>query len=201
VIENRRLRAVIAVAVVLVALAGAWLLGRVSRPDANLASGSGSSSSPTVSDTSSATPSDSSIASSTPSPPSSSPHSAVEAGRTTDFGYARSTKTVDGVVHLSFDRATLLTGKAANDYAAAHGMEHPVPNDHLIINDNKLLRDLVLSSSVTVTGTALLSNTSDPTPVSLAYYLSKVKTTPDIPVNITYDKNLLVVKIAEHFFP
>jgi hypothetical protein len=204
--QNPRLRAVIAVVAVLVALTGSWLLGRATRSDGAVGAAPGSSSSSTISpsDTTSQSASDTSSPSpdataSTPSP--SSPHSAVEAGRTADFGYARSYQTVSGVVHLRFDRAILLTSKAANDYAAAHSMATPVPNDYLVVNDSHKLRDLVLSSSVTVTGTAILSGTPSPTPVTLAYFLSKVKTTPDIPLNITYNKNLLVVKIAEQFFP
>src|SRR5207237_8505488 len=51
---------------------------------------------------------------------------------------------------LRFDLALSLTGDAANAYAAAHGMETPVPNDNLIVNDNPKLRLMPLASDVEI---------------------------------------------------
>ena len=205
---NPRLRAAIAVAVVVVALGLAWVLGRATRPDTTAATQPAGSSTPVVTPTSptgTPTPTVTPSLTKTPTPSTSStaPRSAVESGLTKDFGYTKSSRTVDGYVHLSFDRAILLTGAAANAYAAAHGMAPPVPNDYLVINDSKKLRDLVLSPDVKITGNVLLAGTGtgDPSPVSLATFLAKVKADPTIPVHITYDKNLLVTKIDEQFFP
>ena len=216
---NPRLRAAIAVAVVVVALGLAWVLGRATRPDTTAATQPAGSSTPVVTPTSptgTPTPTVTPSLTKTPTPSTSStaPRSAVESGLTKDFGYTKSSRTVDGYVHLSFDRAILLTGAAANAYAAAHGMATPVPNDYLVagdrgtsaislINDSKKLRDLVLSPDVKITGNVLLAGTGtgDPSPVSLATFLAKVKADPTIPVHITYDKNLLVTKIDEQFFP
>lgn len=205
---NPRLRAAIAVAVVAVALGLAWVLGRATRPDTTAASSTGQpggSSTPVVTPSSQSGTPTPTAPSKTPTPSTSptAPRSAVEPGLTKDFGYTKSSRTVDGYVHLSFDRAILLTGAAANDYAAAHGMATPVPNDYLVVNDSKKLRDLVLSPDVKITGNVLLAGTGtgDPSPVSLATFLAKIKADPTIPVHITYDKNLLVTKIDEQFFP
>jgi hypothetical protein len=51
---------------------------------------------------------------------------------------------------LEFDLATFLTGDAANEYAAAHGMEVPVPNDNIIVNENPKLRVLPLSPGLEI---------------------------------------------------
>jgi pyruvate/2-oxoglutarate dehydrogenase complex dihydrolipoamide acyltransferase (E2) component len=50
----------------------------------------------------------------------------------TDFGFIRSWTAKTGTFYLRFDRAVLLTGKAADDASAAHGGESPVPNDYYI---------------------------------------------------------------------
>ena len=49
-----------------------------------------------------------------------------------------------------FDRAEFLTGDAANRYARDHGLETPVPNDNLIVNDNPLLRLMPLAPDVEI---------------------------------------------------
>jgi hypothetical protein len=51
---------------------------------------------------------------------------------------------------LEFDLAEFYSGDAANEYAAAHGMETPVPNDNLIINENPKLRLMPLSPGVEI---------------------------------------------------
>ena len=129
--------------------------------------------------------------------------SEIEAGRRSDFGYARRAKKVDDLVHLSFDRANLLTGKKAIAYSRAKGMGDDVPNDYIIANDNPKLRNLVLAPSVVITGTGVLANGSvEPKPVTLAAFIAALQRYDDgIPVNITYDKQRSVVKIAEPFFP
>jgi hypothetical protein len=129
------------------------------------------------------------------------PKSDVEPGRKSDFGYARAMKKVDGVVYLSFDRARLLTGKEARAYSIAKGWGDDLQNDFVIANDNPKLRRLVVSPSVVVTGTGMLAMTSIPEPVTLDQFSAAVKRYKEIPVNITYDKQRRVVKIAEPFFP
>ena len=127
--------------------------------------------------------------------------SAVEPGRKTDFGYVRSIKSVDGVTHLAFDRAQLLTGKKAIAYSISKGMGDEVPNDYIVVNDNGKLRDLVLAPSAKVYGTGILRNTTEPVPVTLQEFAKAVAKYKDVPVNITYDKQLRVVRMAEQFFP
>jgi hypothetical protein len=55
-----------------------------------------------------------------------------------------------GELRLTFDLAYLLNGEAANQAAAAHGYETPVPNDYFLVNDNPMLRTYPLSSDATV---------------------------------------------------
>ncbi len=49
---------------------------------------------------------------------------------------------------MTFDLAYFLTGEAANQAAAEHGVQTPVPNDYYIVNDNPRLRTLPLSPTV-----------------------------------------------------
>ena len=65
-----------------------------------------------------------------------------------DFGYIAGIEHRGGTTYLTFDRAIFYTGDDANRYAAAHGMETPVPNDYVIANDNPKLRHLPVSAHV-----------------------------------------------------
>jgi len=127
--------------------------------------------------------------------------SAVEPGRKTDFGYVRAMKTTNGVTHISFDRAQLLTGKKAIAYSLSKGMGREVPNDYIVVNDNQKLRDLVLAPSAALYGSGILRNTSDLVPVTQKEFAKAIAKYKDIPVNITYDKQLRVVRMAEQYFP
>jgi hypothetical protein len=126
----------------------------------------------------------------------------VEKGLTRDFGFLRSAAVIGGYVHLGFDRATLLTSDEANKYAAAHGMESPVPNDYLIVNADPRLRELVLAPGAVIRGTAHLGGGStDPRPVTAAALVAALRTDHDIPVMVTFDKALRVATLTEPFFP
>jgi hypothetical protein len=46
----------------------------------------------------------------------------------------------EGPLQLQYDLAYFLTGDAANQAAADRGLETPVPNDYLIVNDSHQLR-------------------------------------------------------------
>ena len=46
----------------------------------------------------------------------------------------------EGPLQLQYDLAFFLTGEDANQAAADRGLETPVPNDYLIVNDNPKLR-------------------------------------------------------------
>jgi len=85
----------------------------------------------------------------TASPP---PSPTSSAAASSDFGYFPKVLSRQPNVTLSFDRALFLTGKQADQAAAGHGDETPVPNDYYIVNDNKLLRTVTLSPTVRVTG-------------------------------------------------
>lgn len=81
-----------------------------------------------------------------PETPSPSASPALEDGR--HFGYIRSIDV--GSQTLVFDLAYFLTGEEANQAAADHGDETPVPNDYYIVNDNPLLRTLAVAPDVKV---------------------------------------------------
>ena len=78
--------------------------------------------------------------------PSETPAPELEDGR--HFGFIRS---IDVAVQtMRFDLAYFLTGDEANQAAAEHGDEVPVPNDYYIVNDNPKLRTLAIWPSVDV---------------------------------------------------
>jgi hypothetical protein len=51
---------------------------------------------------------------------------------------------------VRFDLAIYLTGDEANQYAADHGMEVPVPDDNIIVNENPKLRLMPLADDVEI---------------------------------------------------
>ena len=122
-----------------------------------------------------------------------------------DFGFIRSWYAKTGTIYLRFDRAILLTGKAADDASAAHGGESPVPNDLYIQNDNPRLRDLASIDQATVIGSQQLTGSPGPNPSSLKALLtfvhkggSRVAATP---FHLTYNDNGLVVRVQEQYLP
>jgi hypothetical protein len=127
-------------------LAAALLAAACSEGDGGAAEGSPSSSAPpptTVSPTPSVSP--------TPTPePSESPSESpvLEDGR--HFGFIRSVDLSSQTPTLVFDLAYFLTGDEANEAAAEHGDETPVPNDYYIVNDNPRLRTLPLDPNVRI---------------------------------------------------
>ncbi len=127
--------------------------------------------------------------------------SGVDPSRKTDFGYVRSIKTVGGVTRIAFDRAQLLTGKKAIAHSISKGMGDEVPNDYIVVNDNRKVRDLVLAPSPALYGSGVIRNTSDSVPVTLQEFARAVAKYKEIPVNITYDKQMRVVRVAEQFLP
>ena len=62
------------------------------------------------------------------------------------FGFIEEVDPEGGTLVL--DLAYFLTGEAANEAAAEHGDEVPVPNDYYIVNDNDRLRTLTLADDV-----------------------------------------------------
>lgn len=128
--------------------------------------------------------------------------SEIEAGRTTDFGYFLSATDKAGATHITFDRAQLFVGKAADDYAKSHHMKTPVPNGYLLLNVNPKTRDLVLGPQVTVTGTRYLANSSQPVPVSLQTLLAALPAHgKQMPLDVKYDARGFVTSVSERFFP
>ena len=122
-----------------------------------------------------------------------------------DFGFIRSWTAKNGSLYLRFDRAVLLTGKAADAASAAHGGESPVPNDIYIQNDNPRLRQVAVLDQATVIGSQQLSGNSDPQPSSLKALLAFLSDGgPEVaatPFHLKYDANGMVVRIQEQYIP
>jgi hypothetical protein len=123
----------------------------------------------------------------------------------TDFGFIRSWTAKTGTFYLRFDRAVLLTGKAADAASAAHGGESPVPNDIYIQNDNPRLREVAVADQVKVIGSQLLTGSPGPNPSSLKALLTYVHNGgPQVahtPFHFTYNANGLVVRVQEQYVP
>lgn len=122
-----------------------------------------------------------------------------------DFGFIRSWYAKTGTIYLRFDRAVLLTGKAADAASAAHGGESPVPNDYYIQNDNPRLRDLVIVDQARVVGSQQLTGSPGPNPSSLKALLTFVaKGGPQVratPFRLRYNDNGLVIRVQEQYLP
>jgi hypothetical protein len=125
--------------------------------------------------------------------------------RRSDFGFIRSWYAKGGTLYLRFDRAALLTGKAADAASAAHGGESPVPNDYYIQNDNPRLRDLAILDRATVIGSQQLTGSPGPNPSNLKSLLNFVhEGGPHVaatPFHLRYDDHGLVTGVQEQYVP
>jgi hypothetical protein len=130
---------------------------------------------------------------------------ATTATRGSDFGFIRSWTAKAGTIYLRFDRAILLTGKAADAASAAHGGESPVPNDYYIQNDNPRLREVVIHDQARVIGSQQLTGSPGPNPSNLKSLLTFMhEGGPQVaatPFHLTYDANGLVVRVQEQYIP
>lgn len=125
--------------------------------------------------------------------------------RGTDFGFIRSWYAKQGTFYLRFDRAVLLTGKAADAASAAHGGASPVENDYYIQNDNPRLRDLLVLDQATVIGSQQLTGSPAPKPSSLKQLLTFVAAHDSAylgpPFHLRYNGQGQVVRIEEMYVP
>jgi hypothetical protein len=160
---------------------------------------------------SSAQPAQAAPAATTPSKPTTAqPASRPAAGSAatssgSDFGFISSWYAKGGTIYLRFDRAVLLTGKAADAASAAHGGESPVPNDFYIQNDNPRLRDLVILDQATVVGSQQLTGRPGSNPSNLKSLLTFVhEGGPQVtatPFHLRYNANGHVVRVQEQYVP
>ena len=134
--------------------------------------------------------------------PAASPTTAT---RGSDFGFIRSWTAKTGTFYLRFDRAVLLTGKAADDASAAHGGESPVPNDYYIQNDNPRLREVVIADQARVIGSQQLTGSPGPNPSNLKALLTFIHNGGPLvaatPFHLRYDANGFVTRIQEQYIP
>jgi hypothetical protein len=133
--RNRRLVLIVIVAVVLALAGGFAVVNRLGEHAQVSPTPTAASGSPTH--TSSRSPQ----ASASASP-------ALEDGRY--FGYVKKLEGTPPDAAMTFDLAYFLTGDAANQAAAEHGDETPVPNDYYIVNDNPRLRTLPIAPTVEI---------------------------------------------------
>jgi hypothetical protein len=130
---------------------------------------------------------------------------ATTATRGSDFGFIRSWTAKAGTIYLRFDRAILLTGKAADAASAAHGGESPVPNDLYIQNDNPRLREVVIADQAKVIGSQQLTGSPGPNPSNLKTLLTFIHNGgPQLaatPFHLTYDANGFVTRVQEQYVP
>jgi hypothetical protein len=123
----------------------------------------------------------------------------------TDFGFIRSWTAKAGTIYLRFDRAVLLTGKAADDASAAHGGESPVPNDLYIQNDNPRLREVVIADQAKVIGSQQLTGSPGPNPSNLKALLTFLHEggpqAAATPFHLKYDNNGFVIRVQEQYLP
>src|SRR5215211_176363 len=140
-----------------------------------------------------------------PTQPAAAPPSTPTATQGTDFGFIRSWTAKTGTFYLRFDRAVLLTGKAADAASAAHGGESPVPNDYYIQNDNPRLREVAILDQATVIGSQQLTGSPGPNPSSLKALLTFVHNGGPLvaatPFHLKYNANGLVVRVQEQYIP
>ena len=142
----------------------------------------------------------------TPAQPISRPASSpTSANPGSDFGFIHSWTAKTGTIYLRFDRAVLLTGKAADDASAAHGGESPVPNDHYIQNDNPRLREVVVHDQARIIGSQQLTGSPGPNPSNLKSLLAFLGDGgPQLaatPFHLKYDANGFVTRIQEQYLP
>lgn len=142
--------------------------------------------------------------SSTP-PPSPSPStqkraaSQIEQGLRSDVGYLLASRKESDGTHVTFDRVVFKTGQAAQDYAKRYHTKKPGPDGVLLINENPMTRDLVLSPHVEVLGTKALAGSQDARPVPLSSLLDAVRANGrHLLLDLTYDRLGYVSRIAEH---
>jgi hypothetical protein len=142
----------------------------------------------------------------TPTQPASRPApSPTTATSGSDFGFIRSWTAKAGTIYLRYDRAILLTGKAADAASAAHGGESPVPNDLYIQNDNPRLREVVIADQAKVIGSQQLTGSPGPNPSNLKTLLTFIHNGgPQLaatPFHLTYDANGFVTRVQEQYIP
>ncbi len=133
--------------------------------------------------------------------PSSSP--ALPDGRS--FVFVKKLRGTPPDATMTFDLAYFLTGDAANQAAAEHGDETPVPNDYFIVNDNPKLRTLPMSPTVAIE-VIDWTNCCEPTSVPYTDWAASLTDPTDAlhgtesPYWITV-KDGQIVKIEEQYLP
>jgi hypothetical protein len=139
-------------------------------------------------------------------PPSASPTtraaSQIEPGTTKDVGYLVASERQSEGMHVTFDRVVFRTGQAARDYAKRYKKGPPDANGVLIVNDNPMTRDLVLSPDVTVLGARALAGTSAASEVTLQTLLDAIASQGrSLLLDLRYDDLGYVTEVREHDLP
>ncbi|MGZ4591804.1 MAG: hypothetical protein ACXV4A_14570 [Actinomycetes bacterium] len=195
--DPRRLTIVVAVLLAAAAIVGlgvGLLLGFAG--DGGSTTAASRTASPDGSGSPTATPTGSSAS------PTARAASQIEAGATSDVGYFVASRRAGDGVHVTFDRVVLRTGAAARDYARRYHKKAPGPDGVLLVNDNTLKRDLVLSPDVKVMGTKAMAGTTTPTEVALKTLRDAIASQgPRLLLDLRYDPLGYVVQVTEHDLP
>ena len=136
-------------------------------------------------------------------PASAAPAAAAPAGMTTDVGFLeRITRTPRGTT-LTFDRAVLLAGAAADAEQRRRGLD--TTPEVFVQNDSRLLRTRPVARGVVVVGSQDLTGSPAPEPVTLdrlrasLAHRPKGRTGPLF--RLTLDRSRRVIRIAEVYLP
>jgi hypothetical protein len=127
----------------------------------------------------------------------------AHAAATTDLGFlTRITRTSRGTT-LTFDRALLLTGAAADAEQRRRGLD--TTPEVFVQNDNRLLRTRTVAPGVSVLGSQVLTGSPAPKPVSFdrlrSYLASRPQGRTGPLFRLTLDRSHRVVRIAEVYLP
>ena len=125
----------------------------------------------------------------------------VRLKETDEFGIVVKAERRNGALWISVDRVDSLTGRQAEQAAAARGMDYA--NDHFEVNDNPRTRDYVLAKNVQI----WLANPSDvasPKPLRVSEWLGYLARTRDSERRPMFHLDVEgghVVGVEEQYFP
>jgi hypothetical protein len=124
--------------------------------------------------------------------------SEIERDRRNDLGYVVGARLAGDGMHVSFDRALLFFGQDARREARSRGLQGQLRDGRLLVNQNPLLRDLVLSPDVRVLGGPRLANSGTLEPVPLESFLDAVGAGgSELLLELRFDRLGYLVEIRE----
>jgi hypothetical protein len=127
-----------------------------------------------------------------------------ESGRWT-MGYLHAMNGAAGGRTVDVDEFTWLSGAAANRYAKAHGMQSPVPDDYLIVDDDESTVPTRLLEQATIVSEFALAGTEPGHPKQVSVeHLAGFLATPthwSTPFHLHLDATGAIDEIVEQYVP